>query len=373
MSHLQLNNSSPRSSISITAISPPAPSHPKLEVKSKPIPPITLPLRTKQKEEDAVVITVPTISIWTAAEQGDIATLTYYIRQSPDPVAMLNKRDPKTECTLLHLAVSHAPEPYAVLDLLLTHGADPCARNVYNVQALHTIPLHCQAPRDCLALLLAHGAHVNGRDGDGWTPLHYATRFCQSSLLPVLELLIQHGADVSLVDSSRKTPLFGLLANGDHVEALAYLIQIAHSPLHLRGDFLDPITRRTHPGSIILQAAKYLRLDCLDWLLHSSTAMDQLNPILTRTELNYALRLVQQQQQKKPHVCQKIITLLETLFTTIRDDTEIGTTHKRLSILSIRRREPQHNNDNDDYSQFSDDNIDKKPKFLERMISLLTK
>ncbi|CAO3597188.1 unnamed protein product [Absidia cylindrospora] len=182
-----------------------------------------------QKELDDITVSIPSISIWTAAEQGDIATLTYYIQHHPNPVALLNKRDPKTECTLIHLAVSSSNNinPYNIVDLLLTHGADPCARNVYNVQALHTIPLHCvESPQNSLVLLLDHGADVNCRDGDGWTPLHYAARFCRpESLGSVLALLVQRGANLSAVDASHKTAMFALLANGDHLDAFTYLIQ----------------------------------------------------------------------------------------------------------------------------------------------------
>ncbi|ORX53239.1 ankyrin, partial [Hesseltinella vesiculosa] len=170
------------------------------------------------------VVDIPTVSIWTAAERGDLDSLLYYIQHSHDPVTLLNKRDPKTECTLLHLVVSHVSEPYQALKLLLSNGADPWTRNVYNVQVLHTLPLYCSYPRECYELLLGYpDLDINCRDGDSWTPLHYACRFSPSPL-PIIELLVTNGADVNALDSSRKSPLFCLLANGDHVYALSYFI-----------------------------------------------------------------------------------------------------------------------------------------------------
>ncbi|ORZ23184.1 ankyrin repeat-containing domain protein [Absidia repens] len=327
--------------------------------------PITLPSPAStveetihhQKEQDDIVVSIPSISIWTAAEQGDIATLTYYIQHHPNPVALLNKRDPKTECTLIHLAVSSSSNinPYNTVDLLLTHGADPCARNVYNVQALHTIPLHCvESPQKSLALLLDHGADVNCRDGDGWTPLHYAARFCrQESLGSVLALLVERGANLAAVDASHKTAMFALLANGDHVDAFTYLIQQQQNDssganvlmLPSRGDFLDSATRRTHQGTIVLQAAKYLRVDCLEWLVHSKKAMAQVLPALTADELSYANQLIQQQQQQQQHHCQKIMSLLHQVSTMMEKEpvhstsTVANAIQRRLSIISTRRKE----------------------------------
>jgi ankyrin repeat protein len=44
-----------------------------------------------------------------------------------------------------------------------------------------------------IELLLAHGADVNGRNKDGWTPLHYAAR---EGMTEVADLLLKKGADV---------------------------------------------------------------------------------------------------------------------------------------------------------------------------------
>ncbi|RCI03629.1 hypothetical protein CU098_006403 [Rhizopus stolonifer] len=252
---------------------------------------------------------VPRISIWEAAKVGDIDILNYFIRhhtnipQEDDLMdetsitRLLNSRDPNTECTLLHLIVSHNLNPLEPLRLLLEQGADATARNVYNVQAIHALILKCPEPLESMKLLLEYDADPNARDGDGWTPAHYAARFCKSPG-PVLKALVEAGADINAVDSSKKTALFGLLANGDHSMTLDWLIHTVKANIKTRGDFLDGQTRRTKQGSLILQAAKYGRLSSLRILISSASAMDSLETILTHDELTLAIELVRQQLVK---------------------------------------------------------------------------
>lgn len=248
----------------------------------------------------------PDISIWKAAEKGDLAALEYYIHHSSvDPITLLNTRDPDTDCTLLHLVVSNSNSNNGsggamlvpVLKLLLEHGADATARNVYNVQAIHMVSLHCPSPLQAIELLLNNKASPNARDGDGWTPLHYAARFCQPPD-QILKLLVSRGADVNLTDAGHKSPLFGLLANGDLTSALDWMIHTATADVSIRGDFLDQISRKTRPGTLVLQAAKYGRLDCMKLLLSSTVAMNQLRRVIHRDELNHANYIVKDQQAR---------------------------------------------------------------------------
>ena len=248
----------------------------------------------------------PTMSIWKAAEMGNMAALTYFIhnhlpqQQQHEDTAetsitrLLNSRDPNTECTLVYLIVANNPNPVKPLRLLLEQGADATARNIYNVQAIHALFLRCTEPLEALQLLLDYEADPNARDGDGWTPVHYAARFCKSPG-PVLELLFEAGADVNAVDASQKTPLFCLLANGDHSLTLDWLIHTAKANIKIKGDFLDGQTRRTKQGSLILQAAKYGRLSSLRILISSASAMESLETILTKDELVLAIDMVREQ------------------------------------------------------------------------------
>ncbi|KAI8369787.1 ankyrin repeat-containing domain protein [Choanephora cucurbitarum] len=241
----------------------------------------------------------PSLSIWKAAEQNDLKSLTYYIEHAPlETSTLLNTRDPDTDCTLLHLLIANASDTsdiFPALTLLLKHGADATARNVYNVQAVHMISLHYNKPLPAMQQLLAHHANPNARDGDGWTPLHYAARFC-SNPHAVLQLLIDHGAHINSTDAGNKTPLFGLLANNDLVQAFEYLIVHAKADLCIRGDFLDPISRNVRQGSVVLQAVKYRRLECLEFLIKSQMAFQQLKQVLDKEELDYANQMVKEQQ-----------------------------------------------------------------------------
>ena len=141
------------------------------------------------------------------------------------------KRDHKT---LLHGAAWGA---YEIAALLLAHGADVNAKNLWN-----NTPLYAAATRDnreMAALLIANGADVNAKNY-GNTPLHEAAGRNSEE---VAALLIENGADVNAeVDFSGKgTPLHEaarenseevaalLLANGADVNARA---QRSGTPLH---------------------------------------------------------------------------------------------------------------------------------------------
>ncbi|KAI9024313.1 ankyrin repeat-containing domain protein [Phycomyces nitens] len=257
----------------------------------------------------------PSISIFKAAEEGDVAALAYYIEHaSPNPANLLNTRDPETDCTLLHLVVSHVSNPLTALRLLLSNGADVSARNVYNVQAIHMLLLNCRSPLSSLTVLLEHKANPNARDGDGWTPLHYCARFCDPSL-PILQALVERGGNINAVDASQKSPVFGLLAHGDHAETLDWMIHQAKADLTIKGDFLDPKSRKTNKGSIVMQAAKYGRLDCLMMLIHSPASMQMLRSILDRQELTYCIQLVQDQIHSRDSSVKhgRLETVMETL------------------------------------------------------------
>jgi len=93
------------------------------------------------------------------------------------------------------------PDPLAVLDLLLRHGADP------NARAPGWTPLHTAAARgwpSATMKLLEKGADVNAPDRNERTPLWGARH-------PVFELLLQKKADVNRRDRKGETVLFELL------------------------------------------------------------------------------------------------------------------------------------------------------------------
>ena len=74
-------------------------------------------------------------------------------------------------------------------------------------QRANTTPLHLASRRghiDLVQLLIAHEAHVDARGAWNLTPLMYAAVFDQPA---VASLLLESGADASLVDAKGKTAL----------------------------------------------------------------------------------------------------------------------------------------------------------------------
>ncbi|KAK8200066.1 ankyrin repeat-containing domain protein [Phyllosticta capitalensis] len=77
-----------------------------------------------------------------------------------------------------------------------------------------------QGSIEIVRLLLSHGVGVNKKRYSGATALHEAVRF---SNLPIVELLVDHGADIIAPDDGGRTPIF--LASIRSSEILEYLLE----------------------------------------------------------------------------------------------------------------------------------------------------
>jgi ankyrin repeat protein len=69
--------------------------------------------------------------------------------------------------------------------------------------------------------LVEHGADAAAQDGDGWTPLHFAS-WCGH--LDVARLLVEHGADAAAQDRRGSTPL-RLASSSGHRDLARFLIE----------------------------------------------------------------------------------------------------------------------------------------------------
>lgn len=94
----------------------------------------------------------------------------------------------------------------------LAEGAD--------VQAELSNAVIANAP-DRVAFLLKHGADINGRDNQGYAPLHHAAR---GRISPMVTKLVTLGADVNARDGDGFTPLLHAI-NRNHVPTITALIQ----------------------------------------------------------------------------------------------------------------------------------------------------
>ncbi|NMB61374.1 MAG: hypothetical protein GYA18_03435 [Chloroflexi bacterium] len=72
-------------------------------------------------------------------------------------------------------------------------------------------PLHfaVNSSIEIIQMLIEHGADVNVKDAKGRTPLHIVA--ASKPTIEKMELLIENGADVNAVDNEGKTPLASVL------------------------------------------------------------------------------------------------------------------------------------------------------------------
>ena len=132
--------------------------------------------------------------------------------------------------------------------LLLDHGANPSALDSGNETALHHAAYSGEL--GAVILLLDHGLAVNARNKrsmwgwrgwdplpvrgndiypKGWTPLHYAAAF---GPVEVVQMLLDHGADVNTPDECHWTPLH-LAAIWGQLQVVDTLLQRGANP-HVR-------------------------------------------------------------------------------------------------------------------------------------------
>ncbi len=161
---------------------------------------------------DLILAQRPLLSIWEAAAVGDLARVQALIAGD---ATLLNATAPDG-FHLLGLAAFFGH--VELLAWLLTEGADANApaANAMRVRPIHSAAAHRQ-PHVALTMvqsLLDHGADVNVVQHGGWTPLHQAAAHGQQALV---ELLLVHGADPTATSEDGRTPAEMAQANGHTV------------------------------------------------------------------------------------------------------------------------------------------------------------
>jgi cytohesin len=166
-----------------------------------------------------------------AARKGDQNKVVALLAQNPE---LVFSRD-NFGNTPLHLAALHNRP--AVAALLLANGADVNARNNppaswFNQERNQfgetplTLALQSYEHKDILQLLLTHGADPNVMLSDGGTPLHRAV---SRDLPDDVELLLANGADPDAKGSNWQSPLL-FAVMGDRIKILEILLDYGADP-----------------------------------------------------------------------------------------------------------------------------------------------
>ncbi len=120
-----------------------------------------------------------------AAEDRDL--LAKYLRRDPDLANAVHRRGD----TVLHAAIQEWCDQ-ELLAIILSHGADTEGTDQFGATALHSACLQGEH----VEFLLDQGADINAKNHRGRTPIHALMR-SKSDIVPILELMIARGADVT--------------------------------------------------------------------------------------------------------------------------------------------------------------------------------
>ncbi|TKY52572.1 Ankyrin-3 protein [Spatholobus suberectus] len=99
---------------------------------------------------------------------------------------------------------------------------------------------------------LGEGAGVNGRDQNGWTPLHWAAF---KGRIKSVKVLLEHGAEVDTVDDAGYTPLH-CAAEAGHLQVALFLIAHGASQANLKSfpHVADPLNLDSFQNQVSLHS-----------------------------------------------------------------------------------------------------------------------
>ncbi|XP_026782241.1 ankyrin repeat and SOCS box protein 10 isoform X2 [Pangasianodon hypophthalmus] len=166
--------------------------------------------------------------------------------------AAINSRSLEENDTALHVAARHGL--LAHVDLYLRHGA---AVEPQNDEGQTPLNAACSQPHEHAALeryaqvcqrLVEAGADVSTGDADKHTPLHMA---CKNANPRIVELLLQNGASVNVMDYGGEAPMHNIL------KMVAYKLE--HEPERIVQELLNYGSIRVWPGAL----PKVLKYCCM--------------------------------------------------------------------------------------------------------------
>jgi len=146
--------------------------------------------------------------------QGDMNAIASLLGADRELLSLRGKEG----ATYLHRAVMLGDE--ALVELLLSHGADPDVSDDRGRTALHCAVFTDQ--RRIAGLLISKGASPAAADRLGYTPLCLSAR---DGLIEMAELLLSSGADIDFhQNGSRLTPLHRAVCEG-HTDMVKLLVR----------------------------------------------------------------------------------------------------------------------------------------------------
>lgn len=217
-----------------------------------------------EPEGRSVLIGAPPLLM--AVTRGEARTVTVLLDHRAD----VNALGPDGETALARAAVLGATD---VARVLIERGARVAVRFArINQTPLHSAAGHGFVP--LIQLLLEHGADADAKDGTGFTPLHNAAE--QGRTLAIRTLLLA-GAKVNTTNHLRRTALW-LASSRGHVESVAYLLNHGADPALAASDGQTPLhvaAFNARPGAIRVLLEKRPALNELSRLgtpLHCAAA-----------------------------------------------------------------------------------------------------
>lgn len=202
-----------------------------------------------EPEGRSVLTGVPPLVM--AVTRGDARTVALLLDHRAD----VNALGPDGETALARAAVLGATD---VARMLIERDARVAVRyGRINHTPLHVAAAHGFVP--VIQLLLEHGADAEARDGAGFTPIHNAAE--QGRTLAIRTLLLA-GAKVNAVNTVRRTALWLASARG-HTESIAYLLNHGADPALAASDGQTPLhvaAFNARPGAVRLLLEKHASL-----------------------------------------------------------------------------------------------------------------
>ncbi len=206
-----------------------------------------------------------------AIANGELDSLNLIIQAGAD----LNRKEFYGMTRLMNACSGSHPNKYAIMKLLLQHGADPNATDNGGDNLLMRVLSGYSGTRDDLdtivPLLLDHGLDVNTKNRNGKTALQLA---CFWGNLDVVKHLIQRGANIHEVTKAKEALLAEVMSGGtspltpgQHPELVRLLIE----------NGADVNTRDGFGDTVLMFACEQGHLDLADFLLDRGADINQVN------------------------------------------------------------------------------------------------